>query len=110
MTTSRMMFAPVLAAGLVFAGGCGSDSEPAVPNVKLDETPPTPAAPAPQAPAAPPSDPNAPSPKAEAPKGMWELDQTKHAIPAAPVSGSIAGVEETPLVQLEGAELTFHTE
>jgi hypothetical protein len=44
----------------------------------------------------------------EPPKGVeWQLDQTKHVVPAAPVQGSIAGVAVVPLVQIEGAELSF---
>jgi hypothetical protein len=44
----------------------------------------------------------------EPPKSVvWELDQTKLAIPAAPVRGSIAGADVVPAVQIEGAELSF---
>ena len=101
-TTSRTIFAGVLAAGLAFALGCGSKSEPTLPKVDLNGAKPEPG----ETPK--PPDPNAGAPKVDPPKAAaWEIDQAKHAIPAAPVKGSIAGVEVTPEVQVEGAELTF---
>jgi hypothetical protein len=103
------MFALGLALGLSFAVGCGSNSQPPLPDVKLDEaTPAAPTTPAPApTPTPTPSDPISPPPKIDAPKSGWELDQSKHAIPSAPVQGSISGVAVTPAVQIEGSELIF---
>jgi hypothetical protein len=100
---SRTFFASVLGASLALAVGCGSKSSPTLPNVPLDGGP----APDPVPPTSP--TPNT-DPKAEPPKvAAWELDQAKHAIPAAPVRGSIVGVGVTPAAQIEGAELTFRS-
>jgi hypothetical protein len=111
VTTSRSIVALGIAAALIFACGCGSDPEPAAPETKVDDTKPAPqSAPTPQTtPAPPPSltGPIEPVPKVEPPKAIWELDQTKHVIPDAPVKGSIAGVEAAPAVLIEGPELTF---
>jgi hypothetical protein len=103
---SRTTFALALAAGLVLAGGCDPKQEPTPPDVKLDTVAVT--APPHPTPPVPPTDAVPDVPKVEPSKGPgWELDQTKHLIPAAPVKGSIAGVEVVPTVQIEGAELTF---
>jgi hypothetical protein len=92
---SRTIFGIALGLGLVLACGCGSKPEPTVPNAKLDANPTPPNA-----------DPNAP--KGDAPAGAaWEIDQSKHAIPATAVKGRIAGVDVTPEVGIEGDELTF---
>lgn len=97
---SRTIFAGVLVAALTVALGCGSKSEPTLPPVNGNE------APSPTPPTN--TDPKGGPPKADPPKvAAWEFDQTKHAIPAAPVKGSIAGAEVTPEVVIEGAELTF---
>jgi len=102
---SRMIFALVLASGLPFAGGCGSKPEPTQPSASLASEPTPPPAPAS------PTSPNPPTPpvppKAETANGAWELDASKHTIPAAPVRGNIAGVEVTPEVQIMGNELNF---
>ena len=91
---SRTIFAAALVTGLAI--GCGSKSEPTLPNVPLDGEPNPPA-----------SDPNAP-PKAELPKpAAWEPDPDKHAIPTTPVKGSVVGADFTPEVAVEGTELIF---
>src|SRR6266545_4095743 len=105
---SRTIFAVVLMLGLALAVGCGSKSEQPPPSVPA-ETGPTPTPPTPPAPPANP-DPNAGTPpKVEPPKAAWELDVDKHAVPATPVKGRIAGTDVTPQVILEGADLTFYT-
>ncbi len=99
---SRMIFGVALCFALAVASGCGSTPTP---------TPPAPApAPEPEPkkePDAPTPPPKVETPKVEAPKVVWEIDADKHAIPAAPVRGSIAGVEVTPEVGLTGEEITF---
>src|SRR5207249_3654158 len=87
---------------LLFVVGCGKDSESPLPAVRVEEPPAAPALPSP-----PPVDPGAGVPKVEPvkvelPRAAWELDQTKHAIPAAPVKGSIGGVEAIPVALIEG--------
>ena len=90
----RTIFSAALGLGLALACGCGPKSEPPPPNVKLegDPTPPN-------------ADPNAP--KVDAPAPVWELDQSKHAIPATAVKGRIAGTDVVPEAVIEGDELTF---
>jgi hypothetical protein len=93
---SRTIFGIALGMSLALACGCGSKSEPPPPNVKLEAEPPPPD-----------GAPNTP-PKVDAPTGpAWEIDQSKHAIPATAVKGRIAGTEVTPEVGIEGDELTF---
>jgi hypothetical protein len=104
---SRTIFTCVVLAGLGFAAGCGSEPPSPPAGAAPDGT--APASPTPPAPPAPSPEP-APPPKAEPPKSAWELDQTKHAVPAAPVAGKVAGIEMTPAVQLEGADLIFRSE
>lgn len=101
---SRMIFALVLAAGLVFAVGCGSKPEPTQPIASLASEPTPPTSPNPPTP---PTTPTSPVTPLEPTKGAWELDQSKHVIPEAPVKGSIAGMEVTPEAVLEGDELNF---
>jgi hypothetical protein len=98
---SRTIFGAALALGLAVAVGCGSKSEQTLPSAKLEEAPPTPPTG--------PQPPNPVAPKIELPKVAWEIDQTKHAIPAAAVKGSIASAEVTPEVQIEGTELSFRS-
>ncbi len=94
----RTIFGIVLGFGLALVLGCGSKSDQPLPTAKLETDP----APAPT------PDPNAGAPKVDAPAGpAWEMDPTRHAIPAAPVKGRIAGVDVTPEVGIEGDELTF---
>src|SRR5688572_876155 len=97
-TASRTIFGAALGLSLALACGCGSKSESTLPNVKLEGD---------TAPVVPPNaDPNAP--KGDVPSAVvWEIDQTKHAIPAAPVKGRIAGTDVAPEVGIEGDELTF---
>ncbi|MBN9122442.1 MAG: hypothetical protein J0I06_25415 [Planctomycetes bacterium] len=94
---SRTIFGAALGLSLALACGCGSKSEPPPPNAKAET----------EAPSA--GDPNAnPPPKVDVPAGpAWEMDQSKHAIPSAPVRGRIAGADVTPEVGVEGDELTF---
>lgn len=96
---SRTIFGMALGLSLAVAVGCGSKSEsPPPPNAKLEGDAPPPAAPN--------ADPGAP--KADAPAGAaWEIDQAKHATPATPVKGRIAGADVTPEVGIEGDELSF---
>jgi len=102
---SRTIFALALALGLAAAAGCGgSKPEPTLPKADLNPD----AQPQPQPPPAPPGPkpPDAVPPKP--PSGPeYQLDQTKHAVPAYTVTGRIAGVDVTPAVQIEGEELQF---
>ena len=103
---SRTIFAGVLMVGLALALGCGSKSETPLPSVPTDPAAAavTPATSIP----GPTPDPNAGAPaKADPPKSAWELDPEKHAIPATPVTGRIAGTDVTPTVLLEGTDLLF---
>jgi hypothetical protein len=96
---ARTGFVTLLAIGLAGAGGCGAPQPTEAP-AKAESAP----APAPEPKAEPKTEPKA----VEPPKGAaHELDQTRHEIPAAPVKGSIAGVDVTPSAVLEGPELTF---
>lgn len=95
MTTSRMTFTLLLATSLAFALGCGSKAQPEQPNTPSENNPT-------------PSDPNTGTPPVESPKIAYELDQTKHVIPTTPVRGSIAGLDVTPSVVIQGTELTFN--
>lgn len=91
---SRTIFAIALGLSLALAVGCGSKSESTLPNVKLEADSP------------PPGDPNAP--KVDAPAvATWEMDRSKHVIPATPVKGRIAGVDVVPEALIESDELTF---
>jgi hypothetical protein len=95
------MFIAALVLGL--AVGCGSKSDPTGPDAKHDP------APNPTTPGQP-ADPGAPATKGDAPSGpVWEIEQSKHAIPSAPVKGRIAGTDVLPEVGIEGDELTFRT-
>ncbi len=108
MATSRTICAVALALSLAVATGCGgSKPEPSLPRAEL-----TPDAPpvTPQPPPAPPDQkqPDPKQPDGKSPPGpAYELDQTKHAIPATAARGRLAGAEVTPTAQLQGAELTF---
>jgi hypothetical protein len=107
MTTSRTIHSLALSFALAVLVGCGSK-------------------PAPTQPPAPEPDKNTPEPpkpkdddtkkddnktkeqpKTEPPKVVWELDVEKHAVPAAPVRGRVAGVEVTPEVIVTREELSF---
>ncbi|VTR97678.1 unnamed protein product [Gemmata massiliana] len=104
MTTSRMILGVATGFALVLAIGCGSKPEPApAPSSALEPDPK-------------PNDPSSASPeqkavveapKAGEPKVAWELDADKHVIPAAPVRGSIAGVELVPEVAVTNDDLAF---
>ena len=106
---SRMIGAVALALGLAVALGCGSKPAPAPapePEAKKEPDAPPKADPPTAAPPKvepPPTEP----PKTDAAKVAWEMDADKHAVPAAPVSGRIAGVEVKPDVLLNGEEVTF---
>lgn len=102
MTTSRTIFAILLAAGLALALGCGSKPEPTP--APAPEGNPAPPGPAPT----PSPEPKGGTPKAETPPVVWELDQAKQAIPIAPVRGRVKGADFVPTaVQLERGELAF---
>jgi hypothetical protein len=104
MTASRMIFATLLAAVLVFALGCGSKPEP----TQAPAPDGSPGAPSPAAPT-PTPDPKAGAPKAEAPV-VWEIDQAKQVIPDGPLRGRLKGPEFVPTaVQFDHAELRFQT-
>lgn len=103
-TLSGMMLAAVIA----FLAGCGgSDSPKAEPKAaptdpnKKDADPGT----------TPPKDaPKTDGPKKSDPPGplvAWEMDVAKHAIPTAPVSGTLGGAAFTPEAQFMGDTLTF---
>ncbi|MBP3959826.1 hypothetical protein J8F10_31650 [Gemmata sp. G18] len=104
MTTSRMMFGIALCFAPVVTMGCGSKPEsPPAPTSMLEPDP---------KPGDPPTAPVAQNPvgegaKAQAPKIPWELDADKQVAPAAPVRGSIAGVDVTPEVSVTSDELVF---
>jgi hypothetical protein len=90
---SRTTVVILLAGAMAATVGCGSKSQPTLPNVKLDGDPPS-------------GDPNAP--KVDAPTGpAWEVDLSKHAIPTTAVKGRVGGMDVTPEVGIEGDELTF---
>jgi len=42
-------------------------------------------------------------------RAVYELDPARHVIPAGPVSGSIGGIEASPMAVLEGEYLKFRT-
>jgi hypothetical protein len=87
---SRTIFTGMLGLALAFAFGCGSKPSPE-PTVVVNPEP-------------------APNPgPAVAAAAVYEMDVTRHAIPARPVGGPVGGVEVTPAVLVEGDYLVFRT-
>lgn len=105
----RIVSGMMLAALLVLAAGCGGKSEPAGESKPLNN-------PAPSGTTTPVDPGNKggttaqvdPGNKATPPAVVaWEMDSTKHAIPAAPVSGKIANGDFKPEAQFQGDTLAF---
>lgn len=102
-TTARILGRAILAVAVgLTVGGCGGkpDSPPPDQKTPEPEKKDQPGAPNPN-PKDPTTDPAKPGPAA------WEMDPTKHAIPASPVGGQLAGAPFAPEVQVQGNVLRF---
>ena len=92
-TISGMMLTVVIGM-LVGCGGSGESSPQPKPHAEESPKVETPAAPSPGAPAPTPASPPA-----------WEMDPAKHAIPASPVKGKLAGADFAPEALVQGESL-----
>jgi hypothetical protein len=112
MTTSRTIFGAALGLWAAVAAGCGSKPEPTAAPLTSEVKGDTPA-PKGDTPPAPKGDaPTPPKGDTPAPAGgpVWEIDQTKHAVPDAPVKGRISGVDVTPEVLVSSLDVTFRVQ
>lgn len=84
--------------------GCGGGEKPASPEPK------TPLAPTPDPvpqPATPPKDEPKTPPAAPTPAAAWEMDPTKHTVPATPAAGTLGKTAFAPQAEFQADTLTF---